>query len=131
MSRVTALLYCYRLPTLAPSEFRTYIEGTHVPLVQSLLRRHHPLTHTRYYTDKDSGYVLGSSSAEDPDLIAVIEYESEEALRLSMQMRFSDGIREVIQADEDRFMERGRTKVIVLGSEGVGKTVREAEGGVS
>lgn len=125
MSRVTALLYCYRLPSLTPDEFRNYVEENHVPLVKSLLGRHHPLTHTRYYTNKESGYVMGSVSTDDPDLIAVIEYESQDAMKESMRLRSADGVREVIQADEDRFMVRERVKVIVLGADGIGRTERD------
>lgn len=68
---------------------------------------------------------MGSVSTEDPDLIAVIEYESQDAMQESMRLRSADGIREVIQADEDRFMDRGRVKVIVLGADGIGRTERD------
>ncbi len=125
MAPITALLFCYRLPSLNPAQFRTYIEETHVPLVRSLLRSNHPLTHTRYYTNKDSGFMVGSASFEDADLIAVLTFESAEAMAQSMAARRADGTRERIEADEDRFMDRGRVKVVVMGKGDVSRSVRD------
>lgn len=125
MAPFTALLYCYRLPELSPDQFREYVEHKHVPLVQSLLGSKHPLTHTRFYIGGSSKYVVGSSTSEDPDLIAVIEYEDESAMQQSMQARNADGTREKIQADEDKFMDRSRVKVIVLGTDSIGRTVKQ------
>jgi hypothetical protein len=125
MAPTTILLYCYRLPTLSPIEFRTYCEEKHVPLVKSLLGADHPLTHTRYYTNKDSSFVVGSSAPTDPDLIAVITFESDDAMQRSMRARRADGVREIIEADEDAFMERSKVKVVLVGEADVGRTVRE------
>lgn len=118
---ITALLYCYRLPSLTPAQFHDYIENTHVPYVKSLLGTHYPKSHTRYYTNKHAGYALGTVSEEDPDLVAVIEYESEERMRESMKVRMGQGVREKIQEDEDRFMVRERVKLIVLGEGAVSR----------
>lgn len=125
MAPITALLFCYRLPSLSPSQFRTYIEEKHVPLVKSLLGANHPSTHTRYYTNKDSGFMVGTASSEDADVIAVMTFESQEVMQLSMQARRADGTREIIEADEERFMDRARVKVVVLGERDVGTTVKE------
>lgn len=125
MAPVTALLYCHRLPTINPAQFRTYVEETHVPYVKSLLGPDHPLTHTRYYTNKDSGYVVGNPSATDPDLIAVITYENMEAMQRSMKARQSDANKYLIEADEAKFMDRSKVQVVVLGESDVGKTVKE------
>jgi uncharacterized protein (TIGR02118 family) len=122
---MTILLYCYRLPTLSPTEFQTYCEEKHVPLVKSLLGAEHPLTHTRYYTNKDSGFLVGSPVPTDPDLIAVITFESEEAMQQSMRKRRADGVREFIEADEDKFMDRSKVKVVNVGEANVRKTVRD------
>lgn len=125
MTRFTVLLHCYRLPEIEPDQFRSYIEQKHVPLVQSLLGPNHPLTHTRYYTRGGSSYTIGGSSPEDPDLIAIIEFENEAAMQQSMQARLADGTREKIQADEDKFMIRSKAKVMVLGNGGIERTIRE------
>ncbi|KAJ9604236.1 hypothetical protein H2200_011070 [Cladophialophora chaetospira] len=125
MAPITGLLFCYRRPSLSPSQFRTYIEETHVPLVKSLLGANHPATHTRYFTNKDSGFMVGAASSEDPDLIAVMTFESEEAMKRSMQARRADGTREIIEADEDKFMDRSKVKVVVLGEGDVGRTERD------
>lgn len=122
MAPITVLLFCYRLATLDPTQFRTYVEEKHVPLVKSLLGSKHPLTHTRYYTNKDSGYVVGSPSSEDPDLVAVITYEDDTAMQESMRARNADGIREQIQADEAKFMDRSKVKVVRMGKDDIGTT---------
>lgn len=123
MAPTTILLFCYRLPTLTPLEFRTYCEEKHVPLVKSLLGAEHPLTHTRYYTNKDSGFVVGSPEPADPDVIAVITFESEDAMQESMRKRRADGVRELIEADEDKFMNRSKVKVVNVGEADIGRTV--------
>lgn len=124
MAPFTVLLFCHRLPTMDPIEFRTYCEEKHVPYVKSLLGADHPLTHTRYYTNKDSGYLIGSPSPTDADLIAVITYENKEAMQQSMRARRADGVRELIEADEDKFMDRSKVQVVVLGEADVGESVR-------
>ena len=100
MAPVTALLYCHRLPTVNSSEFRIYVEETHVPYVKSLLGSDHPLTHTRYYTNKDSGYAVGAPSATDPN-------------------------KELIEADEAKFMDRSMVQVVILGQGDIGETLKE------
>jgi uncharacterized protein (TIGR02118 family) len=125
MAPVTALLFCYRLPNVDAEQFRDYIEQTHAPLVKSLLGPKHPLTHTRYYTNKDAGFTVGSPSSEDADLIAVITFESLEAMQESMSARRADGVREIIEADEAKFMDRSKVKVVVVGEKDVGRTMRD------
>lgn len=125
MAPTTVLLLCHKLPNLSAAEFRNYIEEVHSPFVKSLLGSEFPLTHTRYYTNKESGFAIGSPSPTDPDLFAVITYESEDAMRRSMSKRASDGIREQIQADEDKFMDRSKVQVVVLGPADVGRGTRD------
>lgn len=114
MAPVRALLFCYRLPSLTDEQFRAYIEDKHCPLVRSLLGSDYPASHERYYTAKDSGYAIGTVSGDDPDMLAVVTYESKEAMQKSMHLRMSDGIRQQIQADEDKFMLRERIKLVLL-----------------
>ncbi|KIW95559.1 uncharacterized protein Z519_04144 [Cladophialophora bantiana CBS 173.52] len=125
MAPVTALLFRHRLPTLTTTQFRDYMEDTHVPLVKSLLSPKHPLTHTRYYTNKDSGHVIGSPSPTDVDLIAVITFESEEAMQQSLQARQADGTREIIEADESKFLDRSKVQFVALGGVDVRTSARE------
>lgn len=124
MPPITALLYCYKLASINLNEFRTYIEDTHVPLVRSLLRDAHPTTHTRYYVNKESGFMLGSPTPDEADLIAVITYDSQEHLQESMNRRTADGTRQVIEADEDNFMDRSKVRVVVLGPNDIGRSSR-------
>ena len=69
--------------------------------------------------------MVGSHSTEDADLIAVLTFESAEAMAQSMAARRADGTREKIEEDEDRFMDRGRVKVLVLGEGDVGRSIRD------
>ncbi len=126
MAPVTILLFCYRLPTVDPKQFRDYIEQTHAPLVKRLLGPKHPLTHTRYYTNKDAGFTVGSPSSEDADLIAVITFDSHEALQESMIARDADEMRELIEADEAKFMDRSKVKVVYVGEGDVGISRRDS-----
>lgn len=125
MAPPTVLLFCYRLPTITATEFRDYVENIHAPLVESLLGDKHPLSHTRYYTNKDSGFAVGSPTSDDADLIAVITYASEEHFHESMRARNAEGIGEVIRADEAKFMDRSKVKVIKIGHENIGKMHKE------
>lgn len=64
--------------------------------------------------------MVGSPSPDDPDLIAIINYESEAAMQEGMQVRMLDGIKDRMQADEDKFMDRSKLKVVVLREGNVG-----------
>lgn len=125
MAPVTVLLYCYRLPSISPAQLRTYVEETHVPYVKSLLKANYPQSHTRYYTNKDAGYVVGSPEDADADMIAIITYADEEHMKQSMAMRYSDGIRQLIQADEAKFMDVSKVKVIKMGGGDMGLSSNE------
>lgn len=69
--------------------------------------------------------MIGSPSSEDADFIAVITYKSKDVMKRSMHARRADGVRELLEADEDRFMDRSRIKVVMVGQDDVGKSVEE------
>lgn len=67
--------------------------------------------------------MIGKPASTDADLIAVIQYESEDAMQRSMRVRQMEGVREKIEADEDNFMDRSKLQLIVLGKDDIGMTV--------
>ena len=124
MAPITALLFCYRKPDLDAEQFRTYCEEQHVPLVMSLMGSDYRASQTRYYTNRVSGFVMGAPSDTSPDLVAVITYESEEDMQHTMRARMADGTREKIEADEDKFLDRSKLQLVVLGKDDIGRSTR-------
>jgi len=116
----TFLVYVWRKPGLSPAQFKHYYETVHIPLVTSIVGDSWPLTHVRRYTalkEDSSGpsVMLGDPTSFDYDVLVEETFEDEGAFQ-----RFYDVVRhpdhaKTIEEDEDRFLDRARMRVVVVG----------------
>jgi hypothetical protein len=64
----------------------------------------------------------------DLDLIVVITFESEDAMHKSMRRRRADGLREIIEADKNKFRDMSKVKVVRIAEANVRSTVNDERG---
>ncbi|KAL3456424.1 EthD domain-containing protein [Aspergillus heterothallicus] len=118
------LLYATRKPGTSPTEFKTHYDTVHMPLVQSLARDNPPISHKRFYLARplagdDNSYpaavVLGSQEDFPYDCITEITFHDEEHFKAFFAKRMEPGYKEVIDADEEKFLDPTKVKAVVLG----------------
>lgn len=78
------------------------------------------LSHTRHYLSGEEGaalpaYLVGTPGESDPDCITVLQFESQESMGRSLQATQDPDIAPKMQADEEKFMDRSRTKIVAVG----------------
>ena len=136
----TIVMYLWRKPSLSPSAFKSYYETTHVPLIHSLGGPLYPESHTRHYIDRSSSSSASKSGSDEearnhPATVLVGEQSdftydayselvfSDEGAYLAFFAAVSKPEKwKVIARDEEMFLDRPKTKIVVL--EGVSTTVR-------
>jgi len=116
----TVLVYLWRKPDLTPAQFKHYYDKVHLPLVASIAKDAFPQSHIRRYTAlKEDGsgpsVMMGDPTGFDYDVLAEITCDDAGAFQ-----RFVDVVRhpdnaQTIAEDEDRFLDRSRMRVIIVG----------------
>src|SRR4051812_39437314 len=107
------LIKVFRKPGMAPQEFQSHYEDTHVPLVKSLAGSRFPLSHTRRYlqrsSDAVSNYaaVILSGTQEDfgYDALTEMAFEDEGTLQSFFGFMNTLDVKEKIDADCAKFMD--------------------------
>ncbi|KAL2847006.1 EthD domain-containing protein [Aspergillus pseudodeflectus] len=119
-----ALLYATRKAGITPAEFKTHYDTVHLPLIKSLAGDTLPIYHKRSYlarplAGEDNSYpaavVLGTQDDFTYDCITEIAFENEEGFKVFFGKRMQPGIKEVIDADEEKFLDSTKVKVVILG----------------
>ncbi|KAI6092270.1 hypothetical protein F4821DRAFT_159952 [Hypoxylon rubiginosum] len=132
---VVALLR--RKEGLSPSQFRTYYDTVHLPLLKSLVGSTAPLIHTRHYVSHEAATALGSSesiatlgsmaasgkefhptimyqgSPSDVsfDSLTVMTWADKESWESFLKIFQSKVVAEKIDEDEENFLDRARKVV--------------------
>lgn len=125
------ILLVYRKPGTTPQEFRDYTENNHVPLLQSLAGPTFPLVHARRYIQRSPAptgdasspaaeypatALMGSPSDFEYDCIAEHTHASEEAFQAFFARMMGDPETAAkVAEDEEKFLDRSKTKVVVVG----------------
>lgn len=116
----TVLVYLWRKPALTPAQFKHHYDNVHLPLVASITKDAFPPSHVRHYTAlKEDGsgpnVMVGDPTGFDYDVLAEITCDDAQAFqRFAELVRHPDNA-QTIAEDEDRFMNRSRMRVIVVG----------------
>ncbi|KAL6229631.1 hypothetical protein BDW75DRAFT_235050 [Aspergillus navahoensis] len=125
------LYYVARKPGLTPSEFKTHYDTVHMPLIKSLAGDDFPTCHRRLYLARpepgeDNSYPVvafaGLQDHFDYDCITEVTFEDEAAFKKFFGRRSEPGTKEIVDADEEKFVDRTKFRVVVVG--GVEETTR-------
>jgi EthD domain len=118
----TILVFVTRKPGLSPSAFKSHYENKHIPLLKSLSTGPpsiFPISHTRRYLTRDPSdpahpvvVLVGDPADFAYDAIAEVNFESEAAFR---EFQTKVMMTPKVAEDEERFTDRGKLKVVVLG----------------
>lgn len=128
------LIFAHRKQGLTPTEFRSYLETTHISLLKRLFSKTFPISHVRRYihrgeVDSIGRYpatVLAGSQADfDCDAISELTFENEEAFQAFFTKYQSEEVAALIKEDEDQFLDAERLKAVVIGE--VQETMREGD----
>ncbi|ROW11983.1 hypothetical protein VPNG_05169 [Cytospora leucostoma] len=125
----SVLIFAYRKPGTTPEQFRAHYEGSHVPLVKEIAGEHFPLSHTRRYlhrteskvedTERNANSpatVLSGTQAEfDYDAIAELTFADAGAFQTFFGLVQQPENAARIAADEEKFLDRSKVPVVVLG----------------
>ena len=137
----TLLLYSTRKPNTTPTSFKTHYETTHIPLLKSLTGPHFPKSHKRFYIQRnptntddhpsqnDIEYpatVLAGTQSDFPhDAVAELTFEDVAGFETFMGIVGRSEVKEAIERDEERFLDRGEMRAVVVGE----VVVTEGDGG--
>ncbi|KAI0533824.1 EthD domain-containing protein [Xylaria digitata] len=127
----TFLAFLSRKPGTTPEEFRNYYAGSHLPWFRELVGSHFPVRHTQQYIHRTEASpndgntqrnpstpattYLGSQADFDYDVVATLEYKDEAAFQAMYKFVQEPDIAAKITADEERFLDRSQTRMVVVG----------------
>ncbi|KAE8387386.1 EthD domain-containing protein [Aspergillus alliaceus] len=118
------LLYATRKSGMTPAEFKAHYENVHMPLVKEAGGADFPLSHRRLYLSRptpgeDNGFppavLIGSPDDFSFDAISELTFPDEAAFKVFFTRRHEPGTKELLDADEEKFLDRSKLRAVVLG----------------
>ncbi|KAL4948678.1 EthD domain-containing protein [Aspergillus filifer] len=109
---------------MTPAQFKTHYETVHMPLIKNLAGDLFPLSHRRLYLARPSpgeegsypvAAVLGSQEDFPYDCITELTFPDEETMRTFFARRMEPGTKEIVEEDENKFLQAEKLKMVVLG----------------
>ncbi|OGM40819.1 hypothetical protein ABOM_010524 [Aspergillus bombycis] len=119
-----ALLYVTRKSGTTPAEFQAHYETVHVPLIQKLAGADFPLAHRRLYLARpapgeDNSFpaavLMGAQEDFAFDAVVELTFRDEAAFKVFFARRQEPGTKELVDADEETFLDPTKLKAVVLG----------------
>ncbi|KAB8256545.1 EthD domain-containing protein [Aspergillus pseudonomiae] len=119
-----ALLYVTRKSGTTPAEFRAHYETVHIPLIQKLTGADFPLSHRRVYPARpvpgeDNSFpatvLIGAQEDFTFDVVVEVTFRDEAACKVFTARRQEPGTKELVDADEEKFLDPTKFKAVVLG----------------
>ena len=110
-----------RKPELTPTEFQTYYDNTHVPIIKEAVGSSFPTSHARYYLKRlPDGLMplifVGSAESVDFDAIVIMTFEDEQQIT-EFQTKYSQpDIAAKIGASAEKFIISSKLMVVGLES---------------
>jgi hypothetical protein len=121
----SVLIIAHRKPGTSPAEFKAHYESTHAPLLKEISGPLFPLTHTRHYlhraeeanpdANNPATVLLGTQEGLDCDAYSLLVWEDEEAFQKCFAALSRPEAAARIAADEEKFLDREKLKIVVLG----------------
>lgn len=141
----TLVMFVTRNPDLSPEEFKDHYENVHIPLAQRLCAGSWPFKFTRQYIaritrkgfggpsnpDRPPLMLRGDAQDIDYDCVAEMTFENERAFHAFYKRVYEKDVAAKLAADETKFLELGKTRVVVVGEtiateHGVTRTVKNS-----
>lgn len=128
---VKALIYAYRKPGLSPEDFKKHYEA-HVELVKSLTGLDFPISHKRTYVARNTVdispdgassrnqktpavLIAGQQTDFDFDAYAELTFTDQNSFSAFAAKVQSPELAEQIAADEEKFLDRSKLGIAMLG----------------
>jgi len=112
------LIFVGSKPGLSPSEFKDHYEG-HVRLLKFYAGDLFPKIHRRHYlrcgTDDQPTILRGDKAFFDFEAAAEIFFDNETAYQAFLDSLRTEEAREKIAADENKFSDREKLRMVVIG----------------
>ena len=122
------LILAYRKPGTTPTQFKQHYENTHIPLVKSIAGLSFPLTHARHYLQCTESPTSDPEAASNPatvlvgtqedfayDSYAELTWEDVETFQKFFAAVSEPEVAKRIAEDEERFLDRGKMRIVRLG----------------
>ena len=125
----TVIIFAYRKPGVSPAAFKSHYEFSHIPLVHSITGSLFPKSHTRRYiqraeaddaeedahnNDYPATVLVGSQADFEYDAFAEVVFDDQAAFQAFFARVSEAGPAERIAKDEDMFLDRAKTKAVVV-----------------
>ena len=117
----TVLLFGHRKESLTPSEFKEYLENTHIPLLRKLFGPLFPLSHTRRYVYRSeekphsATVFTGTQDDFDYDVVSELVFESQDAFQAFFAKYQDPELAVTITEDESAFLDSAKMRAVLLG----------------
>jgi EthD domain len=113
------LIFITRKSSISHLDFKQHYETIHMPLIQFYGGEHFPKTHRRHYPQFDENnqptLLRGDRTAFDFDAIAELGFDDEAGFKAFIAALTSEEASEALRMDEDKFCDREKMKVVVVG----------------
>jgi hypothetical protein len=113
------LIFVSRKPGLSHLAFKNHYETSHIPLLQFFAGNLFPKRHTRHYLQfgaEDQPTVLrGDKASFDYDAVADVSFDDEAAYHAFINVLNNEEALDKLVADEDKFSDREKMKIVVIG----------------
>lgn len=122
---VTMFMFVPRKPGLTVEQFKDHYENKHVPLVLKAMGEAKPLSHTRYYCQRNPAaqgdaevppplLFVGNPDTVDYDCITKIEFKDQETFAKFHEEFQNTPFKKEIEEDQDRFADTPRFKILAV-----------------
>ncbi|TVY85533.1 hypothetical protein LSUE1_G000372 [Lachnellula suecica] len=126
------LIIAHRKPGTSPAEFKQHYENVHIPLLKELSGSLFPITHERRYLQRTEGashdaasnpatVLVGTQGQFEYDSYAQLTWEDAEAFQKFFAVISQPEAAARITADEEMFLIREKTGIVVSGDAIVSK----------
>ena len=113
------LIFITRKSSISHLDFKKHYETIHMPLLQLYGGEHFPKSHKRHYlhfSENNQPTVLrGSKAAFDFDAIAEVSFDDKAAFQAFMATLTVEEVSKALTMDEDKFSDREKMKIVVVG----------------
>ncbi|KAI0900632.1 EthD domain-containing protein [Annulohypoxylon nitens] len=120
----SVLFLATRKAGTTPEAFKEHYENTHIPLIKSVAGSAFPVTHTRHYIHRAEGQahvLLGTQGDFDYDVVVELAFADQAAFQAYAAATHSGDAQAKISADEESFIDRSKSRAVILGSTEVTK----------